>query len=330
MVFPRPGHSPTLVSRRDALRTVALTLGAATVPTLFSAARLGAEEAKPTPAATPAAAPPTLKTISLGEGLSLITGAGGNVAVLTGQDGTLVVDCGVPASIVGLQAEIAKLAPAAISTLLNTHWHFDHTGGNEAFARTGARIVAHENCRQRLSTDQFIEFFEMKLPASPRTAWPTTTFTNDLVLHANGERLHLTTVPPAHTDGDVIVHLTKANVLHLGDLFFHTNYPFIDYSSGGWIGGMAAAAKTALALCDAKTRIIPGHGPLATRDDLAGYLAFLETMSERLTKLKTQGKSVAEAVAALPTKDFDEKLGKGFLTPDKFVQCTYAGLLKHS
>jgi len=136
-------------------------------------------------------------------------------------------------------------------------------------------------------------------------------------------------VPPAHTDGDIFVHFEKADVIHAGDLFFNGRYPFIDYSTGGWLGGMIAATKTLSGITTPKTRIIPGHGPLATPEDLRGYLAFLETMLERFTKLKNEGRTVEEVVAAAPAKEFDEKLGKGFMKPEQFVRIAYTGLLKH-
>jgi glyoxylase-like metal-dependent hydrolase (beta-lactamase superfamily II) len=125
------------------------------------------------------------------------------------------------------------------------------------------------------------------------------------------------------------VRFEKADVLHCGDLYFNGGYPFIDYSSGGWLGGMVEAIRTAAAMTTSQTRIIPGHGPLATPDDLRGYLAFLETMLERFTKLKNEGKTVDEVVALAPAKEYDEKLGKGFMKPEPFVRITYTGLLKH-
>lgn len=264
---------------------------------------------------------------SLGGKFSLITGAGGNIAVLGGDDGVLVIDSGLPSVSARTAAEIAK--SGRVATLVNTHWHYDHAGGNEALAQAGARIIAHQNCRKRLSTDQFIEALDRKMPAAPASAWPGVTFTSETTLHLNGDEIRLVPVPPAHTDGDVIVCFERADVIHGGDLFFHGSYPFIDYSSAGWIGGMADAIRTLSQMTSAKTRIIPGHGPLATPEDLRGYLAFLETMLERFTKLKNEGRTVDEVVAAAPAKEFDEKLGGGFMKPEQFVRIAYTGLLKH-
>ena len=316
-------HFPS-ISRREALRSIAF-LAASTAAPRF----LLAQKAAPAPPPS-AATPPPIASINLVDRLSVITGAGGNIAVLTGDDGTLLVDCGVPGAIVGVVGEVGKLAKTPASVVVNTHWHFDHTGGNEQLAKNGARIVAQDNCRKRLSTDQYMEFMDRKVPASPHIALPVATFSSEMQLHLNGEDLRLTAVPPAHTDNDVIVHFPNANVLHCGDLYFNGFYPFIDYSSGGWIGGMAAGIKAASAMTDAKTKIIPGHGPMASQDDLKVYLTFLETMNERLTKMKQQGKTIDEVIAAKPTKDYDDKLGGGFLKPDMFVRCTYTGLLKHA
>jgi glyoxylase-like metal-dependent hydrolase (beta-lactamase superfamily II) len=311
-------------SRREAIRSLALLAAGAAAPRFLFAQKPAAS-----PAPSPSATPPPVASRNLADRLSLITGAGGNIAVLTGDDGTLLIDCGVPAAIMGLIGEVAKVAPTPASIVVNTHWHFDHTGGNEQLAKNGARIIAHDNCRKRLATDQYMEFMDRKVPASPHIALPVATFDREMQLHVNGEDLKLTAVPPAHTDNDIIIQFPNANVLHVGDLYFNGFYPFIDYSSGGWIGGMAAAIKTASGMVDAKTKIIPGHGPMAMPDDMKFYLTFLETMNDRLGKMKQQGKSVDEAIAAAPTKDFDEKLGGGFLKPDMFVKCTYTGLLKH-
>jgi cyclase len=264
---------------------------------------------------------------SLDGKFSLITGAGGNIAVLGGDDGVFAIDSGLPNLAAKTAAEIGK--SGRIALLVNTHWHPDHVGGNDILAHAGAQIMAHENCRKRLSTDQFIEALDMKVPVAAATAWPRVTFTSETTLHLNGDEIRLVPVPPAHTDGDIIVRFEKADVIHGGDLFFNGRYPFIDYSTGGWIGGMIAATKTLSEMTTSKTRIIPGHGPLATPEDLRTYLTFLETMLERFTKLKNEGRSVDEAVAAAPAKEFDEKLGGGFMKPEQFVRIAYTGLLKH-
>ena len=318
-----PSPSSIHFTRREALRTFALTLGAAAVPGALGIT--SSRAASPSPSATPAASAAPVVATSLGDKLGMISGLGGNIATLGGPDGVLVVDSGLANVTSKTVAEVGKAGSLAL--LVNTHWHFDHCGGNESLAKEGARIVAHENCRRRLATEQYVEAFDRRIPPSPAAALPLLTFASPTTLHLNGEEVRLLPVAPAHTDGDVVVHLQKADVVHAGDLFFNGLYPFIDYSSGGSLEGMIAAIRSVAGIVGAKTRIIPGHGPLATPDGLNSYLAFLETMLDRLSKLKAQGKSVDEAIAAAPTKDFDEKLGKG-MKPEQFVRFTYSGMLK--
>ncbi len=317
---PRLAHAFT---RRDALRTLGLAIGAAALPGAFGFIRNATAAAS----ATPAAAPPPVTTTSLGDRLTLIAGLGGNIVLLGGDDGGLAVDCGYPNLAEKTMSELGKAGPLAM--LVNTHWHLDHTGANRQCAEAGARIVAHENCRRRLAAGQHIEPLDMRIPASPRRALPLVTFTSETVLHLNGEDIRLVPVAPAHTDGDLLVRFEKADLIHFGDLFFLGLYPFIDWSSGGWIGGMAGAIRTALQMAGPKTRHVPGHGPLATTEDLKGYLGFLEMMQGRFEKFKAEGKTADEVVAAAPAKEFDEKLGKLFLKTDQFVRITYTGLLKH-
>ena len=319
-----PSHRISF-TRRDALRAIALTVGATALPSslgIFSSAARAA-----TPTSSPAATPAPVVSNSLGGKFSWISGLGGNIAVLGGDDGVLAVDTGLATVAEKTATEIAKSGP--IKHVVNTHWHFDHVGGNETLAKAGAHIAAHANCRTRVATEQYNEPFDRKLSALPPAAWPRTTFTSETTLYLNDEEVRLIPVPPAHTDGDVIVRFEKADVIHAGDLYFNGAYPFIDYSSAGWLGGVVGAIRRIAELATPKTRIIPGHGPLATPDDLRGYLTFLETMLERFTKLKNEGKTVDEVVAAAPAKEFDEKLGKGFMKPEPFVRITYTGLLRH-
>jgi cyclase len=307
------------------MRTLAFACASTAVPGLFAA--IGRTASAATPSPSPTATMPPIVSNPLGDKFSWISGAGGNIAVLGGSDGVLAVDSGLPTAAAATAAEIAR--SGNIATLVNTHWHYDHVGGNETLAKAGAHIVAHANCRRRVSTDQHVEPLNRRVPASPPAAWPRMTFTSETTLHLNSEDVRLVPVPPAHTDGDVIVRFEKADVIHCGDLYFNGGYPFIDYSSGGWLGGMVGAIRAAAGMTTPKTRIIPGHGPLATPEDLRGYLEFLEKMLERFTKLKEEGKTVDEAVAAAPAKEFDEKLGKGFMKPEPFVRITYTGMLRH-
>jgi glyoxylase-like metal-dependent hydrolase (beta-lactamase superfamily II) len=260
------------------------------------------------------------------DGIYCLSGPGGNIGVLIGEDGVLLVDCGVTGRTDAIKAAVAEISPKPIRTLVNTHWHFDHTGGNEFLGKTGVAIVAHDNVRQRLSTDQTIALLNMKFPAAPAVALPVVSFNDTLTLHRNGETLHLAVVPPAHTDGDTIVRFAKANVVHMGDLFFNGVYPVIDSSSGGTVDGMIAAAERVLKLTDAETKIIPGHGPLATAKELKQARDLLATLREAILPLIKAGKTVEEAVAAKPTRTLDDQYGKGFVSGDLVVRMFYPSL----
>jgi cyclase len=212
--------------------------------------------------------------------------------------------------------------------VLNTHWHFDHTGGNENLGKAGAVIVAQENVRKRLSKEGFIAFFGMKTKPEPPIALPVVTFTRDLSFQLNGEEIRAFHVPRAHTDGDTIVHFAKSDVIHMGDAFFNKMYPFIDTSSGGTVAGVLAAADRVLKTAGDKTKIIPGHGPLGTKADLKAYRDMLAAVSARIADQVKQGRKLEEVVAAKPTAQYDEGWGKGFLAADKFVEMLYGNLKK--
>ena len=264
----------------------------------------------------------------LANGFHLVQGPGGNIAVLVGPDGLTVVDSGVPMRAKDILETVTSVGGKPVSRLINTHWHFDHAGGNEVFARAGATVVATAATRKRLATDQYTEVFEMTTPASPAVALPVVT-TDEAEIHVGSEVLHLTAVPPAHTDGDLIVHFRSLDVIHTGDLFSNGLYPNIDASSLGWIGGMIAAADRILKLAGPKTRIIPGHGPLATPQELASFRKMLVTVKDRLDPMLDAGKTTQEAIAAKPTADLDPTWGKGFFTGGMFTRVAYDGLAKH-
>jgi cyclase len=269
-----------------------------------------------------------IEVVNIGDGLDLIKGAGGNVAVLRGPDGLLVVDSQIPARGKEVLDTAKRIGGKPVATLINTHWHFDHAGGNEYFGRDGATIVATAVTRSRLSTDQYTEAFKITTPASPPIALPT--FTVDQAdFHVGSETVHLAAVPPAHTDGDLIIHFTSHDVIHTGDLFSNGFYPNIDASSRGWIGGMVAAADRILKLAGPKTTIIPGHGPIGSPADLAAFRAMLVTLYDRLAPMVDAGKSVDDAIAAKPTKDLDATWGKGFFNGSVFTRIVFDGLVKH-
>jgi len=261
----------------------------------------------------------------LAENLTLLAGPGGNVVVLHGSDGLVVVDTFVAPAWPKLQ-ESLKGFGAPVKTVINTHWHFDHTDNNAPLRAGGATLVAHENTKLRMTQPHHLAVLELDFPPSPAAALPQRVFKDGYKLEASGERLTVTHVPPAHTDTDVTVRFEKANVLHTGDVFFNGFYPYIDGSTGGRTDGMIEAAGRLLSLADADTKIVPGHGPLGTKADLAKYRDMLSTAADRVRKLKASGKSVEDAIAAKPLADLDADWGKGRLNGDSFVKVVYLTL----
>jgi len=269
-----------------------------------------------------------ITTDKLGANTYMLTGGGGNLGVSVGDDGVFIVDDQFAPLTPKITAAIAKLTNKPVRFVINTHWHFDHTGGNENFGNAGAVIVAHDNVRKRMSMEQFIEFLNMPIKPSPRAALPVVTFPSELRFHLNGEEIHAFHVAAAHTDGDAIVHFRTSNVIHLGDVFFNKLYPFIDTSSGGAIDGVIAACDKVLAMAGDNTKLIPGHGPLATKADLKAYRDMLSTVAERVRKQVREGKKLDEVVASKPTAEFDAVWGKGFLPAPKFVEMVFKNLQK--
>ena len=267
-----------------------------------------------------------IESTRLTDSLTMLSGPGGNIAVLNGPDGKVVVDTFVQGAWDRLRQSLDAIGAAPIKTAIDTHWHFDHADNNAAFRAAGAAVIAHENTAKRMAQRHDMKALGMVFPASPPEALPTVTFSDTHRLDANGDQITLGYIPPAHTDTDIYIRFSKGNVLHLGDLFFNGMYPFIDASTGGTIGGMIAAADACLKLTDATTRIVPGHGPLGDAAALAKYRDMMVTVRDRVQKLKTAGRTADEVVAAKPTADLDAVWGKGFLPPDAFVSIVYATL----
>jgi glyoxylase-like metal-dependent hydrolase (beta-lactamase superfamily II) len=267
-----------------------------------------------------------IETIELGSGLAMLTGAGGNLGVSTGPDGVFLIDDQYAPMTVKIRAAIARLTDEPIRFVLNTHWHGDHTGGNENLGEAGVLILAHERVRARMSSEQFMAAMGRKLPPSPRVAWPVVTFEDGVTLHLNGQTIEARHVAPAHTDGDSLVYFREADVLHTGDTFFSGMYPFFDASSGGRIDGMIDAATRALEIAGPKTRIIPGHGPLSSRKDLEAHREMLISVRDRVRELIGAGLDREAVIAARPTRAFDHRSQGGFVTPDRFAGLVYDSL----
>lgn len=264
-----------------------------------------------------------IKTQKVAEGIYMLTGEGGNIGVSVGADGVFMIDDQFAPLSEKIKAAVAALSDQPIRFLINTHWHYDHTGGNELLAADGVIIVAHHNVRKRMAVDTEIAAFGSLIPASPKAALPVLTFNDNLTLHLNGDEARVIHYKNSHTDGDSLIHFVNANVIHTGDLWFNGVYPFVDISSGGTVSGALKTVKSILTLADDNTRIIPGHGPLGDKQALRDYLAMLETVSGRMAKLIAAGKSIDEIVALKPNADYDEAWGKDFLKPDMFLRILY-------
>lgn len=267
-----------------------------------------------------------VRIVPVASGVAMLVGAGGNIAVAWGDDATFLVDDQYAPLTAKIQAAVATLTPMPVRFVLNTHWHGDHTGGNENMGGAGALIVAHDNVRVRMSTEQFNEVFNRRTPPSPDRALPVVTFTDAVTFHLNGDEMHAFHVPPAHTDGDAIVHFRRANVVHMGDIFFRDRYPFVDVASGGSFEGVIGAVERALALANAGTKIIPGHGDLAGREDLVRYHTMLVTARDRVGALIREGRSLDDVIAARPMADHDATWGSGFIRPELFLRLVYTSL----
>ncbi len=259
-------------------------------------------------------------------GVSAVMGSGGNIAVLPGSQGKVLVDSGISTSRPQILEALNGLSVDPLTHLINTHWHYDHTDGNEWVHAAGATIIAQQNTRTRLSTQQEIKAFGAIFPPAPAAAIPTRTFGEKDEARLNGVTLHMVHYEPAHTDTDISVHFIEANVLHTGDTWFNGFYPFIDYSTGGSIDGMIKAADWNLKTANADTIIIPGHGPVGDRKQLQEYRDVIVQARDKVAALKKQGRTLAEVVAAQPLAQYDSKWGAGFMKPDVFLGLVYQGV----
>jgi len=278
------------------------------------------------PGGLKAAATANVTVQALRRHISVLLGVGGNIAVLTGPDGKLLVDAEIVTARPHVAAALASINADPIKQLINTHWHFDHTGGNEWLHEAGASILAQENTRKHLSEVTRVEGWKHTFPVAAAGAIPSTVFKEDYTLHANGTTLILKHYVPAHTDSDISVHFAEADVFHTGDTFWNGEYPFIDYSTGGSIDGMIRATEATLAKVTDKMIVIPGHGAVADRSQLAFYRDLLVGTREKVAALKRQGKTLDEIVAARPTAATDAKWGNDFRSPGDFIGDVFRGV----
>jgi cyclase len=267
-----------------------------------------------------------IRTEQVGNGLYVLFGSGGNIALSTGADGAVLVDTQYAPLNQKIVAAVRAAGGGDVKYVINTHWHGDHAGGNEPLGEAGATIIAHSNVRTRLSTEQFMAAFNQRIPPSAAAAWPVITYPARSTFHFNGNTINVVHVANAHTDGDSIVHFTNANVIHTGDTYVKDQYPFIDVSSAGSIDGLIAASEAVLARSDAATKIIPGHGEVATKADLQRFHDMLVTVRGNVKTLVDQGKSEDDVVAAKPTAEFDAAWGAGFMNAENFTRFAYQSL----
>jgi len=267
-----------------------------------------------------------ITTTDLGSGIYMLKGAGGNIGVSVGDDGIFMVDDQFAPLTEKIQKAIHKVSDKDIRFVLNTHWHFHHSGGNENLGKAGAVIVAHDTVRELMSKDQFLKAFNKEIPAASYVALPSITVSDSSTFHLNGQTMRIQHVNPAHTNGDSYVHFKEANIIHTGDLYFSGMYPFIDARHGGSIDGVIKAVDEIVALANDTTKIIPGHGPMSNRVELMGYREMLTAARDNVKKLVDAGKSEADVLAAQPLADLNATWGNGFMKPEFFTKIIYANM----
>ena len=263
-----------------------------------------------------------IRTEQVGPGVYVLFGSGGNIGLAVGSDATFVVDDQFAPLTLKILAAIRAVTPNPVKFVVNTHWHFDHTGGNENLGNAGALIVAHENVRKRMTTGEFIRALNRTIPPAEPGALPVVTFTDAVTFHLNGDSLVVQHVAPAHTDGDAIIHFTKANVIHTGDVFHNAGLPFVDRSSGGSIHGIIAAADKIIAMSDGQTRIVPGHGVVSTREDVMEFRDMVLDVKAEVAAMVARGMTYEQVAAASPTAPYEAKWGD----PERFLTAVYAEL----
>ncbi len=278
------------------------------------------------PGTLPAQEEVEIKVQQLTDHVYMLEGRGGNIGLSIGDDGVFMIDDQFAPLTAAILNAIGKITDQPVRFVLNTHWHGDHTGGNENLGNAGALIVAHDNVRERMSSEQFRKLVGGSTPPSPVAALPVVTFNDRVSFYLNGDEIQAFHVAPAHTDGDSMIYFSSADVLHMGDVFFNKRFPFIDVDLGGSVDGTIAAVDLALAMTTDETKIIPGHGPLANHQDLTEYRDILSTIRDRVAGMLAEGKTLEETLALQPTADFDDQWNWNFIKGDDLVELMYADL----
>jgi cyclase len=276
-----------------------------------------------------APADPILVT-KLTDRILLVSGDGGNVGLVIAEDGLLMIDGGYANRALELQKAVADNGSHPVKILFNTHWHGDHVGSNELLGKAGVKIMAHQNARYWLTQKVKMEAFNTTVEPLKPEGLPAKTFTDGGKTTFGKEKIEYKWIPNCHTDNDSYVFFPAANVLHTGDLFFSGSYPVIDYTTGGWIGGMAEALDKLLKVGDAQTKIIPGHGPLSSKEDMRAARDMLHTVNDRLGAFSKKGASLDDVVKANPVGDLEPKWGQGFLNGERFLRMAYPSIARHA
>lgn len=324
--------------RRSMMLVAAVSTGAMTACTIMEApVKDVAAASTAAPVTPPPASPPApnssavSRAIDLGHGVSMLMGQGGNLGLLVGEDGVFLIDDQYATNAMANLAKIEELANGRPRYLVNTHWHFDHAGGNEVFAKAGATVFAHENVRKRLSGELVTTGRTAQAQPAPQIALPVVTFLAGIDFHLNGQTIRAIPAPmPAHTDGDVLIYVVEADVLHTGDTYMKDRYPFVDTGSGGTQAGFIEALTKAIEIAGPNTKVIPGHGELATRADLEAALDMHRGARAAVEALVKQGKSLEETVAAKPLAQWTPRFGGpgSFISDDAYVTVIYSELKK--
>ena len=310
------------ISRRNFLASAS----AATTIAWLAPSKLFAQEDGLVQTARRTAATDKITIQKLRGNVSVLLGVGGNIAVLPGRDGKVLIDAGFAGARPQITGALAGISSEPVRHLINTHWHFDHTDGNEWLHSVGAAILAHTNTRKHLSTTTRVEGWKFTFEPAPAGAIPAEVFDDERTLKLNGTTIALKHYAPAHTDSDISVHFTDRDILHVADTFWNGYYPIIDYSTGGSIDGMIRATEANLSKVGDTTIVIPGHGEVANKSQLSFYRDLLVGTREKVAALKKQGKSLDEIVAAKLTAATDAKWGNGFRSPKDFIGDVFQGV----
>lgn len=267
--------------------------------------------------------PQDVKILDISNDIKVIQAGGGNIAVLKGPQGLFLVDNGLADKADAVMDAVKSISDQPVKIIANTHWHYDHVGNNAAFSKIGATLIAHDNVRKRLVEGGTIEAFGREMEPAESADLPVLTYGDTMSVHLNNKEATVMKMPNAHTDGDSIIFWESDNIIHTGDLFFNGFWPFIDASSGGSLRGMIKANDKILSMVNNETKIIPGHGPMATKQDLEAYNAMLKDLARKIKSAKEAGETKADWSKSEPLKSLDEKWGGGFLPTQTFTSIVW-------